>query len=164
MVARLTEKSAPSPRLEEAASNLDRLVDSLSHAARSDESCYRSYRTAMSLPKSSDVEKAARREAMQDALVRAAESPLRAVDLMRSAALQGLTVAELGTLHALSDVTTARHLLLAGARGCGENVAVNLELIKDRSVVERLTAELTRLLEEIDLATDKLLITVRSRH
>jgi formiminotetrahydrofolate cyclodeaminase len=84
----------------------------------------------MALPKSNDVEKAARRAAIEQALVRAAEVPLDMIDAVTSALGCLQHTAELGTSHALGDVMTGGFLLQATALGSLENVEANAASMK----------------------------------
>lgn len=89
--------------------------------------------TAFRLPRDSDVEKAARTDAIQRGLERAAAVPLeiarRAVDLMELAE----DATALGNPNASSDGMTAAGMLLAAVIGGRANVAINGSSLKDEA-------------------------------
>lgn len=148
MVCRLTLNSRPgedTSLLGPTADRLDSLVDRLSSAARDDEACYGRYRTAAAMSKASEEEKQARRAAMQDALIAAGRAPLASAGLALQALELAPQVAATGTIHALSDVATAKHLLIASVAGSLVNVEVNIGMIKDPDAC----ADLGRQVEEI---------------
>jgi methenyltetrahydrofolate cyclohydrolase len=99
--------------------------------ATDDETAYPRYLEARRLAKTTDEERETRRNAMREALVWAAEVPLRIAE--GSAEALGLiqVVAEEGSKHASADTATAVHMLDASIHGALENVWVNLRLMRD---------------------------------
>ena len=139
MVCRLTlHRANPDivAALEPAAKELDELVDALSAAARADEAVYGQYRAATSLPKSTDQEKQSRANALQTALIAAADAPLEAARLALAALACGESVARLGSSHALSDVETGRLLLDSSIKGALKFVDFNVNLIRDQALAD----------------------------
>jgi methenyltetrahydrofolate cyclohydrolase len=139
MVCRLTLARADSEIvdiLQPAVRHLDDLVDSLSRSALADESVYRQYRDASILPKATDQEKQARSQALQSALVAAADAPLESARFGLEATNYGAAVARFGSRHALSDVETGRLLLDGSIQGALAFVEVNVALIKDHSTAD----------------------------
>ena len=137
MVAELTrhppnETVAASLRAIVAATTQDRLL--LMSLAWQDEQVYARYRAAAALPKSTEPEKVLRRVALQDALIGAAQTPLKIAGTACRGLEHAASCTPIGTVHALSDIRTARHLLNAAIAGAIENVEVNVALIKDESV------------------------------
>lgn len=132
MVCRLTLNSASADTrstIEPAADRLDDLVEELSRSARADEAVYGQYRTARAMPKATSDETAIRAEALQRAVLAAAETPLHSAQLALEALRIGARVAATGSRHALSDVETARLLLDASIAGALGFVEVNAGLI-----------------------------------
>lgn len=127
-------KTAPALRRE-----LLNLVDK-------DTDAYSAVMAAMRLPKATDEDKAARREAMQRATVRATEVPLRVATLAAEVLALARVVAESGNPNAITDAGVAGRLALAGAEGAGLNVRVNLPGIKDEPYKARVGDELDRVL------------------
>ena len=94
--------------------------------------------SAVKLPKSSPEERARRDAALQDALIRAAEVPLRGVRLAHRGLdlLGGLAKSHNRNLE--TDLLIAADLLHAGGCGFRWNVLVNLAAIKDPAAVAKL--------------------------
>ena len=127
-----------------------RLQTEMSSLVRRDAQAYEGFVEAMKLPKATDAEKAARKKAMADAAIHAAEIPLQtmrtALAVMRLAAV----VAKKGNPHAASDGAVAALLARAAIRGADMNVRINLSSIPDEAVRARMVAEATTLVAEID--------------
>lgn len=104
---------------------------------------------AFRLPKSTDDEKAARREAIQAATREATTVPLQtAVAAARVLDLAG-TVAALGNPSASSDLLVAAGMLRAAAEGGAANVRINLEGIKDDTFRADAAARIVAVLDEV---------------
>lgn len=103
-------------------------------SAEADERAYSGYVAATRLPKGTDDEKAARRAAMQAALVNAAETPL-ALATTAAHVLELLEpVAREGTTHALSDAEIAVALAGVAVTAGLSNVRSNIPLIRDATL------------------------------
>jgi glutamate formiminotransferase/formiminotetrahydrofolate cyclodeaminase len=91
-----------------------------------DARAYDGVMAALRMPKGSEAEKAARKEALGRATVSATEVPLATAECC--AALMGLArdLVTRGNRNALSDIGTAAVLAEAGLRGALMNVRVNL--------------------------------------
>jgi formiminotetrahydrofolate cyclodeaminase len=94
---------------------------------------------AFKMPKETEEEKAARRTAIQTAMVHAAEVPLETMSTALKALEMGETVVEHGAKTAASDVGVGTILLVTTVKGAGYNVAINLPSIKDESINSRLS-------------------------
>lgn len=131
MVANLTINTTPHPELETALDQLRAASESLLQTAERDETAYPAYLAASRLPKSTPDEKAARRQAMQAAMVNAATIPLgiatAAADLLDMLE----PIARHGTAHATSDTVIATLLAEASVHAALDNVRANVPLIKD---------------------------------
>jgi glutamate formiminotransferase / formiminotetrahydrofolate cyclodeaminase len=132
-----------------------RLQAEMSSLVRRDAQAYAGFVAAMKLPKATDAEKAARKQAMGEAAVLAAEVPLQtmrvALEVMRLAAV----VAKKGNPHAASDGAVGALLGRAALRSADMNVRINLPSIPEESVRARMLAEaesLVRETEEIERA------------
>lgn len=124
-----------------AASRLKALRDTLAALIDRDTEAYNAVMAAYRLPKANDEEKAARRVAIQQALVDATATP---IDIMRACAealTEGHTVARLGNPSAASDVDVGLGLLEAASKGALKNVDINLESLSDRQLAEQLRAQ-----------------------
>jgi formiminotetrahydrofolate cyclodeaminase len=165
MVARLTKPKDPEQTvaLDSIAQIADRLRDSLVRAAEVDESVYAAYRSAADRPRTTDAEKADRTAAMQQALLAAAEAPIQTASMSATALDLAGECARIGTKHALSDIRTARHLLHAAIDGAFENVQVNLAMLKDEAIRDRLVSDVQQIQARIGDADLTLETALKSR-
>ena len=116
--------------------------------AEADAKAYDGVVAAMRLPKGTDPERAARKDAMQAAYMRATEVPM---DTIR-AAIEAIELAELaaekGNRNAITDVGVAALLAQAAMRGAGLNVQINLAAIADHAWRDSVEADLKALLQQ----------------
>ncbi|CAN5890820.1 cyclodeaminase/cyclohydrolase family protein [soil metagenome] len=106
--------------------------------ASQDEEAYSRFRAAQAMPKSDDDQKHARAKEMARTLKLAAEVPLRIAETSADALEELIIIAKLGSKHALADVSTAAYALEASVRGALENVWVNLRMMNDPEMSDRL--------------------------
>ena len=107
---------------------------------------------AIRLAKGSDAEKAERQAAIDAATRRATEVPLDTMRACQQALRGAVVVAANGGRKATSDVGVGIELLLAGLRGAGMNIEINLKGLADAGYVERIRNEAGQL--ELDAAAD----------
>lgn len=164
MVARLTEGKkgfedvAPDMRsLVEAADALR--IELLSDIQR-DSDAYQGFMQALALPKTTEDEKAARREAMQKALKAAAEIPLTVAEKATRILPWARAVVEKGNPNAATDGLVAALLSRAALRGAILNVRTNLQSISDKDFVAALQARCVRL-EADALEEEKAILLLR---
>ena len=149
MVSRLTLKSK---KLQEHHAVVQPLLDPLTRGfqraqalIQEDTEAFNQVMTALRMPRSTDEEKRTRREALQQALKRAAEVPLetlrQAVQTLEPAAV----LLEHGNPNALSDVGTALQQARAALVGAELNVRINLAGIKDEAYRQKTLQELQQL-------------------
>jgi len=118
----------------------DVLSEALFRGAREDAAAFAAIRAAYRLPKDSEAERDHRGRMIQEAMLRAADVPLRNAERCRRvlelcAALEGRA-----NPNAASDLECARHLARAGVLGGVANVLTNVPSIKDERAVAELTA------------------------
>jgi formiminotetrahydrofolate cyclodeaminase len=123
--------------LAEAAARLRPLRDRLTVLVDKDSDAYALVAAAFKLPKGSDEEKTARKDAIQAAARQATDVPLETMRTCRDALRHAVIVARNGNRNATSDVGVAVELLLAGVKGAGLNVDINLAGLTDPQYVER---------------------------
>lgn len=130
--------------LEALQSCQSRLVQS----ADEDEAAYQGYRDAADLPRTTAEEKAARKSAMQSALITATEVPLAVAEQAARLAALLIEVAQIGNRHLASDAALAALLAETTLRGALLNVRGNAALLKDaekaqhyRDAADRLETE-----------------------
>ena len=148
MVARMpkTRSSAEADRaaLDRAASGLAPLAIVLRDLIDKDTAAYNQVVAAYRLPKGTDEEKAARKDAIQRAMRAAIEAPLAVMRACRAALAHAAAIEAHGNPNAASDVTVAKELLGAGLNGARANVDINLPGISDADYVTRVKAELVQ--------------------
>jgi formiminotetrahydrofolate cyclodeaminase len=137
----------------------DRLRAELVKARRRDEAAYAAVVAAQAMPKGSDAEKTARREALQVALHRAAEEPLRAAALCLEVLKLTLQLSEHDTRALASDIGCAAEFAAAALAGCAYNVRINHRYMRDVSLVQKQAA----MLAAYETEADEILGLVRER-
>jgi glutamate formiminotransferase/formiminotetrahydrofolate cyclodeaminase len=115
-------------------------------AIQADAASFDRVMAAFGLPKDSDPEKAARREAIQDATKCATEVPLQVAREALAAAELALSALAHGNPNAASDAGVAGGMAIAGLEGALLNVAINLGSVKDESWVKERRDEAARIL------------------
>ncbi|HEX2342636.1 MAG TPA: cyclodeaminase/cyclohydrolase family protein [Vicinamibacterales bacterium] len=131
-------KAALSPAARELADLVDRDADA-----------YDVVVAAYRLPKSSDAEKAARRQAIQRGMRGAIDTPLAMLRAIHTAARSAVAVARHGNTSAASDVIVAAALLDAAASGAYANVTINLGGLEDAEQESGLGREARTLREAV---------------
>ncbi|HEX4919352.1 MAG TPA: cyclodeaminase/cyclohydrolase family protein, partial [Candidatus Bathyarchaeia archaeon] len=105
----------------------------------------------------------ARRRALQQATLRAAEVPLATLDNSVQALRLAHEAAENGSKTALSDVVTSVAAARAAAEGAASNVRINLETLEDKIYVEKTSKRVSDLQSEAALLADQITKIVSSR-
>ena len=120
----------------------------LMQSADADEAAYQGYRNAAVLPRGTAEEKAARKSAMQTALIAATDVPLAMAEQAARLAVLLIEVAQVGNRHLASDAALGALLAEATLRGALLNVRGNAALLKDadkaqhyREAADRLETE-----------------------
>lgn len=149
MVAGLPKTRTGAPEeaadLAEASARLRPLRDTLASLIDQDSEAYSAVLAAMRLPKATDADKAARREALEAAMRGATEVPMDTMRACQQALHGAVIVAGNGNPNAATDTGVAIELLLVGVRGAAMNVDVNVKSLSDASFVTRVSAERTQL-------------------
>ena len=128
--------------LTAAAARLRPLRDELASLIDRDSEAYTSVINAYRLPRSTDAEQAARRDAIDEAMRAATEAPLATIRACERAMREAEVIASSGAASASSDVAVGIELLKTAARGAGMNVDTNLAAVKDAEYVRRVSQEL----------------------
>lgn len=146
MVALLTvgkkNYEAVSDEAERLASQAQDLADQLAAAVEEDAKSFDAVMAAMALPKATDEEKAARKEAMQAAFKGATMVPLATAKASLEAGKLALRLLAIGNQNASTDAGVAVLMAVAGAEGALFNVAINLGSIKDEAWLAERRAEI----------------------
>jgi len=152
MVAGIPKTKTGAPEetadLAEAASRLHPLRNQLLELVDRDSEAYKQVMDAFKLPKHSDAEKAARKQAVDAATRAATETPLDTMRACQQALRGAVIVATNGNRRTTSDVGVGVELLLAALRGARMNVDINLSALDDKPYVERVTEEADELVSD----------------
>jgi formiminotetrahydrofolate cyclodeaminase len=163
MVARISARNPKNAGITEALDAItaagDELRAELAEARLRDEEAFTAVVAAQALPKRTDDEKAQRRQALDDALARAAEEPLRTSAL--NVQILDLLVKLLEfPINALSsDVGSAAEFASAALASCAYNVRINHRFMHDDEIV----ALQERTLREREDAAQALLTRIREK-
>lgn len=152
MVARLTvgrEKYAASEEeMQRVIREAQAIRLELTEAIDKDSASFNQYMEALSLPKSTEEEKAVRRAAMQEGLKAAARVPLAVAE----AAVRVLPLAELavtrGNTNAVTDGLVATMMARSAVLGALFNVKINLSSIHDEEFVAGMKGRVAELEQE----------------
>jgi glutamate formiminotransferase/formiminotetrahydrofolate cyclodeaminase len=128
-----------------------------------DTRAFDAYLAAVSLPKDTETEKAARHQAMQEGLKAAVRVPL---EVMRTADGCWEPMAEMarhGNLASRSDLEVGARALEAGIWGASRNVAINLPGIEDEAFRKTTAAEAERLASRAASMRDAVLKVLAER-
>jgi formiminotetrahydrofolate cyclodeaminase len=136
------------PDLEPIRTRLQSLREELADSIDRDARSYDLVSGAMKLPKETEQEKAARKEAVQSALKAAAETPKSTARYIHQALKMAGEVAEKGNPNVLSDAGVAVTCLKAGLKGAIMNIAINLGGIKDEAYTSQMKLEMDFLSNE----------------
>ena len=147
---------------EEDRATLDRVLLAVEHLAEhaielvdQDAAAYDAVVEAYRRPKSTDQEKADRRQAIEAALRGAAEVPLEVMRTCRAGLAAAVDAARAGNPSASSDVKVSVELLTAAVRSAALNVRVNLGSLSEPGFVSGAADETLRLeLSATELADD----------
>jgi len=105
--------------------------------AEEDAAAFSALSAAYRLPKGTDEERAARAEAIQQALRAATEVPLRTAEAAAEVARLACLLVEKGNPNAASDAGVAALLAEAATQGASLNVCTNLQGLRDADFARR---------------------------
>ena len=167
MVCRLTiDKKGYESVSDEIQSILPR-AEKLEHELRdlmqADNDAYARVMDAYKLPKSTDAEKVARTNAIQDALKHASSVPLQVAERCAQVLELALPVSAKGNKNAASDGGVGALMAEAGLRSAALNVSINLGSITDPAFVEEHRRRVNMLIAEADLIKREILKIVEGR-
>lgn len=158
MVANLTVGKAKYAEVEgemkELAAKGAALRTELVEDIQKDSTSFNLYMDAIGMPKDTDEEKAARREAMQNGLKAAAQVPLSVAETAFKIFEIAEAVVERGNTNAVTDGLVAAMMARTAVIGALFNVKINLGSIKDEAFVADLS-EKVKALEEKAIASEK---------
>ena len=118
---------------------------------------------AYGLPKETDEDKAARKDAIQAALRTATDVPLACCRTCRQVIDLAEIVAEKGNLNVVSDAGVAVLSAFAGLRSAALNVYVNAKGLEDRAFADERLSELEGLLGEAAALNERVYEVVKNK-
>ena len=147
MVARLTIGKKGYEDLEEEMASLakeaDKLRADLTQAVARDAAAFQAVMKAYRMPKSNDVEKQARAEAIEEAMHEAAAVPLQVAGASARVAELALEAAEQGNVNAITDAAAGGQMALAALRSAALNVRINAQSAADEKAVNQWLQDLS---------------------
>ncbi len=158
MVANLTvgkEKfAAAETQMKEVLAKSEALRAELTQLITDDAEAFNTVMAAFRLPKGTDEEKAARREAIQAGTQKATLTPLATARACAKVIALSQIVAEKGNPNTVSDAGAGAACAQAGLKAAALNVLINLPSIKDQEFVSTHQAELDQILTKHALADE----------
>lgn len=114
----------------------------LTKAVVEDSASFEGYIEALRLPKNNDEELALRNDAMEKAILHAAEVPHRVAGLAMTVLHLAQELVAIGNLNAISDAASSAHLAIAAARIAGLNVMTNRNSLKIPSMADQMVLDI----------------------
>ncbi len=139
------------------------LLVRLLHLVDEDTEAFNRIMAAISLPKSTDEERAARAEALEAATLYATEVPLETMKVSSEVFALSEQMAAEGNPNSVSDAGVGALAARAAVLGAGLNVRINAASLADRSRAEALVAEAAALEAAADEAERRILQIVNSK-
>ena len=124
------------------------LMQELLHLVDEDTAAFNRIMAVFAMPKTTEEEKAARREALEEATRYATEVPLRTMQCALRVFPLVRAMAEEGNPNSVSDAGVGALAARSAVLGARLNVRINAAGLKDRTTADRLTAEADRIAEE----------------
>ena len=119
------------PRMVEVGTRAQKLKDRLAYLVDEDTRAFNNVMSAFRMKKKTDVEKRARKEAIESATKKATQVPFQVADLCFNVLKIADIVASEGNPNSVSDAGVAAEAAFAGLKGARLNVLINLPGIDD---------------------------------
>jgi len=126
------------------------LIDKLKELTIKDMEAFDAYMGVFRMPKETDEEKAARKDAMEKAAKQATLVPLEICQTCLSIVEEAEELSKYGNLMAISDVGVGAMVAEAAMRSCMLSVDINVPSIKDQDFVKDVLAEKARLFTQAE--------------
>ncbi|MDR0541261.1 MAG: glutamate formimidoyltransferase [Dysgonamonadaceae bacterium] len=135
--------------------------DELLRLIDDDTQAFNAIMDAFGLPQRNDEEKAARKQAIQQATKRAMEIPFRVMEASYASMEVMLAMAESGNPHSVSDAGVGALAARSAVFGAGLNVRINASSLNDKDFVNEMLAGVDELEQKAADLEDKILKIVR---
>jgi len=143
--------------------NSERIRGEFTKLVDLDAEAFQEIMDAYKLPKSDETEKKIRSEAIQAALRKATQVPLRTMELSVETLALAKECANIGNKNVVSDAGVAGSLAAATMESAWFNVQININSIKDQSFTEGIEERAQKLLDEGDALYDDTMEYVEKR-
>ena len=144
-------------------SKTEKLRMDLSRLVDEDIKVFNEFMVIFKMPRNTDSEKKLRSEKMQEALLLAAQVPLETGFKCLDVISLSEEVAQKGNANVISDAGVAVLLADAALESAILNVKINLKMIKDENVKEKLKSSLTELKSKKEGLKEKIINIVEKR-
>jgi len=134
--------------IQRALSGLKRCRQKLLTLMEADVSAYGAVDAAYNMPKDTQEQKVARKEAIQQSLTEAMKVPLNVMRQCALVAQIGVKLAEIANPRLVTDVGVCAILAEAACAAARLNVAINMKHIKDSALVDETAKETVKLTDE----------------
>ncbi|MCB2227477.1 MAG: cyclodeaminase/cyclohydrolase family protein [Desulfarculaceae bacterium] len=126
------------------------LIEKLKELTIKDMEAFDAYMGVFKMPKETDADKAARKEAMEKAAKQATLVPLEICQTCLSIVEEAEELSKYGNLMAISDVGVGAMVAETAMRSCMLSVDINVPSIKDQDFVKDVLAEKARLFTQAE--------------
>lgn len=137
--------------------------DELLRLVDEDTAAFNRVMAAFGLPKSTDEEMAARRQAIQDATKGAIEVPFRIMEVALDSMNVMKAMADTGLQASVSDAGVGALCARAAVRGAYLNVQINVGDLEDRAFAEDVLARGVTILEQVEAREREILVVVQEK-
>lgn len=151
------------PQVREILNKLNSIINRLESLVDKDIADFGNFMNVLKMPKDTEEQKAKRNELMQEALIRATDTPLEigrtCLEILELAA----ELSSIGNKGAISDVGVGAYVAEAALNSVLLSVDINIPSIKDKNYVEKALAERNRLIVEAKALREKAVSIVQDR-
>ena len=119
--------------------------------------------TAYALPKDTEEQTAARREAIEKACKSAAQPPIKTIRLCRNLLKLMTELGEKGSTLLVSDVGVAAALAQAAFDSARLNVDINLNYLSDKAFAKKVRDEIEPMIDEVQALSTQAMTIVREK-
>ncbi|MDL2298698.1 cyclodeaminase/cyclohydrolase family protein [Synergistaceae bacterium OttesenSCG-928-D05] len=144
------------PKIEEILKKSEPLRTEFVKLMNEDTESFNSFMAAMKMPKDTEEQKAARRDAMADASKLATAVPLRTLERCVEMAQLAVDAMKYGNTNAASDAGSAALLAEAAGKAAAYNVRINLPGIKDEAFAEDAKTRVRNALDKLMRASKEI--------